>query len=97
MTQRQVLRSLGICRPERRPGITLIRRGLALKIRELLTSSMLASLGGCEPQLSGHVVANLAVGKGRRTLIGIATQWLPCVGYPRVLNALRVINEGTST
>jgi 4-carboxymuconolactone decarboxylase len=27
--------------------------------RELLTFSMLVSLGGCEPQVKGHVAANL--------------------------------------
>jgi 4-carboxymuconolactone decarboxylase len=43
-------------------GDYLTRKGLDLKTRELLTLSMLAALGGCEPQLAGHVVANLAVG-----------------------------------
>jgi len=41
------------------------RTGLDLKTRELLTFSMLASLGGCEPQLLGHVAANLSVGNDR--------------------------------
>lgn len=72
------------------------RTGLDLKTRELLTFSMLAALGGCEPQLAGHVAANVAVGNDRRVLIATVTQLLPFVGYPRVLNALRVINEGTS-
>ena len=33
------------------------RTGLDLKTRELLTFAMLASLGGSEPQLAGHVAA----------------------------------------
>jgi 4-carboxymuconolactone decarboxylase len=57
---------------------------------------MLAALGGCEPQLAGHVAANLAVGNDRRVLISTATQLLAFIGYPRTLNALRVIDEGTS-
>jgi len=57
---------------------------------------MLASLGGCEPQLAGHVAANLAAGNDRKTLISVATQLLPFIGYPRALNALKVINEGTA-
>jgi 4-carboxymuconolactone decarboxylase len=73
------------------------RTGLDLKLRELLSLSMLASLGGCEPQLAGHVPANLAVGNDRKVLIDTVTQLLPFIGYPRTLNALRVINEATDT
>lgn len=71
------------------------RRGLDLKLRELLTFSMLASLGGCEPQLAGHVAGNLALGNDRRVLIGTLIHLLPFIGYPRTLNALRVVSEGT--
>jgi 4-carboxymuconolactone decarboxylase len=77
-------------------GDYLTRTGLALKTRGLLTFSMLAALGGCEPQLAGHVVANLAAGNGRQTVIGTVTQLLPFIGYPRALNALRVVDEGTA-
>lgn len=75
-------------------GDYLTRRGLDLKTRELLTLSMLASLGGCEAQLAGHVKANLTAGNDRKTLISVITQLLPFIGYPRALNAFRVINEG---
>lgn len=77
-------------------GDYLTRAGLDLKTRELLTFAMLASLGGCEPQLLGHVAANLSVGNDRRMLLGTVTQLLPFIGYPRTLNAIRVINEGSS-
>jgi 4-carboxymuconolactone decarboxylase len=72
------------------------RNGLDLRTRELLTFATLAALGGCEPQLAGHVAGNLAVGNDRQVLIATITQLLPFIGYPRSLNALRVINEGTS-
>ena len=72
------------------------RTGLDLKTRELLTFAMLASLGGCEPQFLGHVAANLSIGNDRRVLLGTITQLLPFIGYPRTLNAIRVIDEGTS-
>ena len=72
------------------------RKGLDLKTRELLTFSMIAALGGCDPQLAGHVAANLAVGNDRRVLVGTITLLLPFIGYPRTLNAIRIINEGTS-
>lgn len=72
------------------------RNGLDLQTRELLTFAILASLGGCEPQLTAHVAGNLAMGNDRQTLIATVTQLLPYIGYPRTLNAIRVINEGTS-
>jgi 4-carboxymuconolactone decarboxylase len=78
-------------------GDYLTRRGLDLKTRELLTLSMLASLGGCEAQLAGHVKGNLAAGNDRKILISVITQLLPFIGYPRALNALRIINEAAPT
>jgi 4-carboxymuconolactone decarboxylase len=77
-------------------GDYVTRNGLDVKTRELMTFSMLASLGGCEPQLAGHVAANLTVGNDRQTLIATVTQLLPFIGYPRTLNAIKVINDGTS-
>jgi 4-carboxymuconolactone decarboxylase len=43
----------------------------------------------------GHVAANLSVGNDRQVLLGTITRLLPFIGYPRSLNAIRVI-EGTS-
>jgi len=77
-------------------GDYLTRSGLDLKVRELLTLSMLASLGGCESQLAGHVAANLTAGNDRRILLSVVTHLLPFIGYPRTLNAIKVINEGTA-
>lgn len=71
------------------------RNGLDLRTRELLTFAILAALGGCEPQLAGHVAGNLAVGNDRQILITTITQLLPFIGYPRSLNALRMINEAS--
>jgi 4-carboxymuconolactone decarboxylase len=73
------------------------RTGLDVRTRELLTFAMLVSLGGCEPQARGHVAANLNVGNDREVLLGVVTQLLPFIGYPRTLNALRVIDEVTSS
>jgi 4-carboxymuconolactone decarboxylase len=76
-------------------GDHVARGGLDLATRELITFSMLAALGGCEPQLRGHVAANLRVGNDRGRLIDVLTQLLPFIGYPRLLNALRVVDEVT--
>jgi 4-carboxymuconolactone decarboxylase len=74
-------------------GDYVIRNGLDIKTRELLTISMLLSLGGCEPQLKGHIQTNLNIGNDKETLLSVVTQLLPYVGYPRTLNAIRCINE----
>lgn len=68
------------------------RTGLDMKTRELLTYSMLISMGGTDSQVRGHIQGNLNVGNDRETLIGITTQLLPYIGYPRTLNALNAIN-----
>jgi 4-carboxymuconolactone decarboxylase len=69
------------------------RTGIDVPTRELLTFSMLVALGGCDPQVKGHVAANLNVGNDRARLIDVVTQLLPFIGYPRTLNALRAIDE----
>jgi 4-carboxymuconolactone decarboxylase len=58
---------------------------------------MLVALGGCEPQVKGHVAANLRVGNDRARLIDVLTQILPFIGYPRTLNGLRCVDEITPT
>jgi 4-carboxymuconolactone decarboxylase len=74
-------------------GDWVSRDGIDLPTRELLTFSMLISLGGCEPQVAGHVRGNLRVGNTRERLIEVVTQLVPFIGYPRSLNALRVVDE----
>lgn len=69
------------------------RTGLNIKIRELLTYSMLISMGGTESQVKGHIQGNFNVGNDKQTLISITTQLLPYIGYPRTLNALTCLNE----
>lgn len=74
-------------------GDYVTRGGLDINMRELLTFSMLLSLGGCEPQLKGHIQGNMNIGNGRELLVEVITQLIPYVGYPRALNALRCLNE----
>ncbi len=69
------------------------RKGLDIKTRELLTFSIILALGGCEPQLKGHIQGNLNVGNDKETLLSTVTQLLPYVGYPRTLNAIACLNE----
>jgi 4-carboxymuconolactone decarboxylase len=74
-------------------GDRVARGGIDPPNRELLTFSMFAALGGCDPQVKGHITANLRVGNDRARLIDVATQLLPFMGYPRTLHALRAIDE----
>ena len=69
------------------------RTGLDLKTRELLTFAILLSLGGCEPQLKGHIQGNANVGNDKAFLLAVVTQLLPFIGYPRALNAIACLNE----
>ena len=74
-------------------GDHVTRTGIDVPTRELLTFAMLAAFGGCDPQVRGHVAANLNVGNDRQLLISVITVLLPFIGYPRTLNALAAINE----
>ena len=69
------------------------RSGLDIRTRELVTFAMLISMGGCEPQVKGHVQGNINIGNKREVLLDVITQLLPYLGYPRTLNALRCLNE----
>jgi 4-carboxymuconolactone decarboxylase len=69
------------------------RTGLDLGTRELLTFSMILALGGCEPQLKGHIQGNVNIGNDKAMLLAVVTHLVPYVGYPRALNAIRCLNE----
>jgi 4-carboxymuconolactone decarboxylase len=69
------------------------RNGVEIKVRELITLSILIALGGVESQIKGHIQGNLNVGNGKDILLDLITQLLPWVGYPRTLNALKCLNE----
>jgi 4-carboxymuconolactone decarboxylase len=74
-------------------GDYLTRTGLDVKTRELLTYSMLISMGGTESQVKGHIQGNVNVGNDLETLLSVTTQLLPYIGYPRTLNAINCLNE----
>lgn len=46
-------------------------------------------------QVGGHVRGHLNVGNTHETLLNVLTQLIPHIGYPRTLNALRVLDEIT--
>lgn len=71
------------------------RGGLDYKQRELVTFCYLYAQGGCEPQLLAHTQANFRLGNDKMFLIKIVSQCLPYIGYPRTLNAIKIINEAS--
>lgn len=74
-------------------GDYFTRNGLTSKERELLIFTMLASMGGADAQLKGHIRNNQRVGNDKQQLIETITVLLPFIGYPRTLTALNCINE----
>lgn len=73
------------------------RNGLDYKQREMITFCFLAAQGGCEPQLISHATANMRLGNDKKFLIGVISQCIPYIGYPRSLNALHCVNEAAKT
>jgi len=72
------------------------RSGLTCRQREMVTFCFLAAQGGCEPQLTSHAAANIRLGNDRQFLIKVISQFLPFIGYPRSLNALRCVTDAAA-
>ncbi len=70
------------------------RTGLDLARRELLVLCLLAALGGADAQLESHAAGNLRAGNGAEVQIAAMIHCLPYIGFPRALNAIRVISSG---
>lgn len=68
------------------------RRGLDLKMRELVTFSAIVALGGCDPQAKAHAAANISVGNSKQNLVDALAAMLPFIGFPRTLNGLAAVN-----
>lgn len=73
------------------------RNGLTDQQRELATFCYLSAQGGCEPQLNAHALANMNLGNTADFLRKVVAQCLPYIGYPRSLNAIRVVGEAETT
>ena len=69
------------------------RGGLDEKSRELISFTFILSLRGCENQLRIHTKGNLEVGNSKEKLVSVITVLIPYIGFPRVHNALAILNE----
>jgi 4-carboxymuconolactone decarboxylase len=74
-------------------GDVYARPGLDLRAREIATIAALTVLGGCEGQLAIHARFARNLGMTREEVVEIAIQMAIYGGWPRALNALRVIRE----
>ncbi len=74
-------------------GDTYTRGTLDLQMRELITLTAIASMGGADPQFRTHVQANLNVGVDKNTMLEALTQCIPYIGFPKTLNALGSLNH----
>ena len=66
------------------------REELSLPEREMVTITSLLTSGGCEPQLEVHINGALNVALAPQKIVETFIQCIPYVGFPKVLNAIRV-------
>ena len=69
------------------------REGLGIRERELVIVAVLASLGGLEPQVRAHIRAARAIGVSDRELEETVVQIAPYAGFPRAINAMKILRE----
>jgi 4-carboxymuconolactone decarboxylase len=68
------------------------RDSLTQREQTLVTISMLTALG-IEPQLRLHIGVGFNVGLTQQQIVGALIHGIPYVGFPRVLNALTLLQE----
>ncbi len=69
------------------------RSGLTDTERELISFAFILSLRGCENQLKIHTLGNIKMGNEKEKLIDTITILIPFIGFPRMHNALAIINQ----
>jgi 4-carboxymuconolactone decarboxylase len=69
------------------------RTGLDVARGELLVLCLLAALGGTDAQLRSHVIGNTKVGNDKTRQLTALIHCFPYIGFPRALNAIRIVND----
>jgi len=69
------------------------RKGLDLKSRQLVTLSVLATLGTAAPQLKAHIYGSLNIGVKREEVVETFMQIAVYAGFPAALNALKIARD----
>ncbi|GAA3131083.1 4-carboxymuconolactone decarboxylase [Kribbella aluminosa] len=69
------------------------RPALEPKQRQLVTLGILASLGGCEPELEVHIKTSLNVGLTPAEIVESFIHTAGYAGFPRAINAIAVAKK----
>ena len=69
------------------------RSGLDLKVKQMLTITILAVLGNAKPQLMFHIKAGLNVGITRDEILDIMTHLSGYAGFPAAINGVNTAKE----
>lgn len=69
------------------------RPGLDLKTKQILTVTILATLGNAKPQLAYHIKAALNIGISRQEIVDIMTHIAGYAGFPAALNGVATAKE----
>lgn len=69
------------------------RSGLDLKTKQMLTVTILATLGNAKPQLAYHINCALNLGIPRDDIINIMTHIAGYAGFPAALNGVSTAKE----
>jgi 4-carboxymuconolactone decarboxylase len=69
------------------------RPGLGARERELIIVAVLATIGGSDPQVRAHVRALRALDVPYAEIEEAILQTAPYAGFPRAINALKVLRE----
>ena len=69
------------------------RDGLPIRERELVIVAVLSALGGLDPQVRAHIRAAKAIGVSDAELEETIIQIAPYAGFPRAINAMKVLRE----
>lgn len=69
------------------------RGGLDVATRELLVLCMFAAMGDVPNQLKAHTLGNFRAGNSREKVLAAMIHCYPYIGFPRTLNAVRIIKE----
>ena len=68
------------------------REGLTKQQQTMSTIASLVTLG-TEPQLELHINTGLTIGLTPKEIVGTIVHLIPYAGFPRVLNALKVVKK----
>ena len=74
-------------------GDVHVREGLTLRERELIITAVLATLGSCDPQVQSHIRAMRAIDVPDTTIEEMIIAISPYAGFPRAINALKVLRQ----